>query len=797
MVKKRTRRSLGQQIGGSVVGLLAGAIGVGMVITAAFVLVSSRMVGVVDGILTGLAMGIAVRQVRDLRGAVASGATITIIAGLFGGVMFGLSKDMVVPLSLRTLGFAAAMVLVAGLGAVAAGSRQKRLLNFGAGIIVGTLLVGTLGILVFGMLSILPTDIGKTLQFAGFFATVLFALFYMLTSRIGGTWAGIIAGALPCAGGWIVSLVLIHNEPLWPALLLSLAGTVLGLTAVWWRPLLLYPFLAAWNTLLYWSDDRRQGDRPSLLRWNSAFWDEHQRLPLFGLEEHLVLVAERNPVEGQAALRYLSPTRQRWAARAALIELEARRLERCTDVEMIAQARHQLSTESLSGSANLLLGRLGRVSQDLSSALNQVTVYHQRLLLRNTIDHLSGLLDELTRSSEPNAERFYRVAVRWHEVISTHIAKLTNDIQFRQEIDNPYIFGVPLTDQHAIFVGRGDIATRIEQLLLDQRRPPLLLHGQRRMGKTSLLRNLGRLLPSTMVPLFVDGEGIAGAVDYTDLLYCIAREMIKSAREHHLTLPPLRREEIAPSPFTRFSEWLDQIEQALEDQGYEVVLLALDEFEALDSVFGKERFDEYDFLRLLRHLIQHQPRFKVLLSGSHLFDEYQRWASYLVNVQVVKVGYLEEDEARQLIELPVKDYALRYEPEASQRVLDLTRGHPHLLQLLCYEVVELKNDQPLPERWLVRIKDVEAAVPRALDTGRFFFVDIEHNQVDSVGASLLRFLASYGENGSVSQDTLVQHFSEGLEQALNLLLQRDLVELDDGGYRFQVELIRRWFSEQA
>ena len=75
-----------------------------------------------------------------------------------------------------------------------------------------------------------------------------------------------------------------------------------------------------------------------------------------------------------------------------------------------------------------------------------------------------------------------------------------------REIDNPYIVGVPLTEQQKIFVGRSDIAFRLEQWLSNQRCPPLFLYGQRRMGKTSLLLNLGRLMRAEIVPLFVDAQ---------------------------------------------------------------------------------------------------------------------------------------------------------------------------------------------------------------------------------------------------------------------------------------------------
>jgi hypothetical protein len=258
---------------------------------------------------------------------------------------------------------------------------------------------------------------------------------------------------------------------------------------------------------------------------------------------------------------------------------------------------------------------------------------------------------------------------------------------------------------------------------------------------------------------------------------------------------------LATNPFTRFNEWLDEVEQRLDAQGFNIALLALDEFEVLDTVLSKGRFDETDVLSMLRHMIQHRPCFKVMLAGSHTLEEFQRWASYLINLQVVRVGYLEGDEARQLIECPVKSFSLRYEPDASSRVLELTRGHPALVQLLCYEIVALKNEQAPSVRRLARLADVEASVSRALDSGSFFFADIQQNQINEAGLALLRFMAAHGEGAALGRDALGRHrqseVHDELDSTLALLLRRDLIEIVNGGYRFQVELIRRWFEQTS
>jgi hypothetical protein len=83
----------------------------------------------------------------------------------------------------------------------------------------------------------------------------------------------------------------------------------------------------------------------------------------------------------------------------------------------------------------------------------------------------------------------------------------------------------------------------------------------------------------------------------------------------------------------------------------------------------------------------------------------------------------------------------------------------------------------------------------ALDVGHLFFADIRQNQVDETGLACLRFLAAHGEDASVSRNVLSDQIPDKLDQTLAQLLRRDLIEMSNGRYRFQVELIRRWFEQ--
>jgi hypothetical protein len=312
------------------------------------------------------------------------------------------------------------------------------------------------------------------------------------------------------------------------------------------------------------------------------------------------------------------------------------------------------------------------------------------------------------------------------------------------------------------------------------------------MGKTSLLRNLPRLLPSSIVPMFVDLQGpVSAAAGHAGLLYNLTKRMARSAQEQRqMTFPSLPEEAFRDDPFTRFDEWLDETERVFGDR---TGLLVLDELEELDTALARgNRFEEASVLGMLRHLIQNRSRFKLLLAASHTLSELSRWASYLINVQVIKLGYLSEAGTRQLIERPVRGQ-LEYDPEARQRVIALTRGHPTLVQLLCAEIITLKNEQPAALRRFVRVGDVEEAVPRALERGVFLFADIRRNQIGAAEGTFLHRLATRGEGEVIPEGQVAELVSLSAGASLDLLIRRDLLEKVEGGYCFQVELIRRWF----
>ena len=634
--------------------------------------------------------------------------------------------------------------------------------------------------------------------FCSTFAT-LFVLTHVVVERIAGAWAGVIAGALAGLGAYWCYWRVFNMYALQDNLLIAAVLTTLGLTLHWWRPMVSYPLEAALGTILFQAETRRQfGAR--MLRWHPAFWDEGQWLPIYGLDGHVLLVCERDADEGRRWIDRIATTRQRWAAQAVQIELDARRLDACATVDDIATQSSLSTPFDLQGQAGGLLSSFGKIANDVRAALIQSSNYNRQLVLRAVRGDLDALVGALTRSNETVARRFRPVAVRWHGIVSTALGELERDALDRREIPSPYIVGQPITRHQEIFVGRADASARIEALLRHDDQPPLLLYGQRRMGKTSLLFNLRWMLPNRIVPLVVDLQGpVAQSSDHAGFLYNLAKGIVQSAARQSLLVEPLTREAVSIDPFTGFDDWLDGVEAALVAQGRETILLALDEFESLDAAMTAGRLREDAVLGLLRHIIQYRPRFKLIFAGSHTLQEFAHWSSYLINVETIHLSYLREGEAVQLIKRPVKDFSLMYQPEALRRVLGLTHAHPYLVQLLCAEIIALKNEQNARVRYCSTVDDVDAAVPHALERGRQFFAEIETNQLDADAVAALRTLAACSAVHAVPRDELVCAIEDKsqhrIDDVLSLLTRRELIEITPNGYAFQVELIRRWFAQ--
>ncbi|SEH06990.1 hypothetical protein [Candidatus Venteria ishoeyi] len=622
----------------------------------------------------------------------------------------------------------------------------------------------------------------------GLLFPVLFGLPYLLTRGMADNWSGIVAGLLGSAGVYLL-VMLFTGQPVGHALLGSIAGFTLGLTYHWWKSPLFYLLQMPYNQFLYRAEQHH--DEGNLLSHHSAYWDEHQWLPLYGLDKHLVLVAERDSQAAEAAFAYLNKTPQYWAVLNAQLELFIRALERCQSLAAIKTVHHYLPMPPETLQNHLI--RFSKLSDAIEQSLSASDKPIQCQSLETDMDVAGLLLKDLTHVQHAESLRLCRIVEHWRSLLNDQVRDLSQRIEQNRPFKNPYITGVPLTTAiTGVFVGRRDIATQIEQLLQAVYAPPILLLGQRRMGKTSLLNHLEHFLSHDYVPVVLDLQGISAA-NPAAFFYNISRIVTRSARQSgRLVLPDINREMFQREPVTDFNEWLDSVEDALSGQ---TLLLAFDELESLELAFVEGSLERNMILGSLRHIIQHRPHFKILLTGAYLSPD---WASYLINVETLRLGYLQAEEARELIVLPVR-HKLSYHEAAIKKILALTHGHPALLQYLCKAIVIVKNRQEAEIKNKVSAVDVEAAIPMALQSASQFLIYLGHAQGE-LGRKVLQFIARQVEQQATLDLVHLREIpfaSENLQACLTHLKQQDILEEPVAQeYCFQVELIRHWFLTQ-
>jgi len=626
-----------------------------------------------------------------------------------------------------------------------------------------------------GAMSALVGSAGNSLFFL-----ILFSLAYQFAVNLAGIRAGLIAGLV---GTCIIYLTQFPAHQL--GLICAVAAAI-GLGRRYWQPAAFYWLEMIISLVLLHRDMCAQEIR--YLPWHPVFWDEWQTWRFFKLDQHITLALQRGHPDAEQWLHTIANGPQRWAAQAAAQEILLQQMESANPLAAIAACHFSANLPAPFSAFSTIRSAIAcSVEQPLSPQ-----AWHY---LHDAHNGLRELLHDLLHGPvSATAQRHSQIAHHWLQLVETELSLRQQAQQTARELISPYRVGIPITlQEQAIFVGRESECQTLQHLLRWQHGPAIYLHGQRRMGKTSLLHNISRLLPPAYLPLFVDLQSFAAAVKTThEFWQRLAKDIHYALQQSGNTGCALPMSHGVTEDFSyEFKIWLTGLRQANPGR---VLLFLLDEFDALALQMARERLDGEAIMEYLRHLIQHQDGIRWIFAGGHSWQEDALLHRFLVNVEVVPLGYLDAAAARRLIVEPVP--TLQYEPQAVAEILYITHCHPALLQLLCDSIVRLKNQQPGLAYRQVSLADVLAAVPDSLIRARNL---VSHFwDVPLAWQPLLRALARAERAQWQPQQWLQTQC--GLDEAeWNVaqagLLQKGIVEISTQGCRIAVELVRLGFAK--
>ena len=657
----------------------------------------------------------------------------------------------------------------------------------------------------FAALLMLPAGSQGSLAIEGLVVGVvdgmLLALILVLPLTIGrylgSNIAGIAASAISILIAYTLCLLIFAPENLLGGLAAAGVSLLVLFSHRYIVFVLLYPLLLVWNFLLWRVAINESSRAVSLLTFNSYIWNHHQPWPTPEFGDHLALAFQKDRAtsDDQKILERLSvPIRDK-----ALVNTIWHELGQVDCFDTLVEAGHHVYARKVASALPLELQWLLLTARQCAEVKRQASFAARTGFLRLQMQEVSNYAQHL-KADSLSGRRMARIVETWYSVLSDEIDAFKVAKREALEIENPYVVGVPVLANSRLFVGRRDISAKIESIIFAERRTPILIHGQRRIGKTSLLKSLPFLLPDSILPLFVDFQGpVSSAQNESEFCNEVITALARSGEQHRsLELSCINEHLDASNPLLRMSRWFDELQSLAAAAGKQTILVAFDEVESLLHAFESKRLEQETIMGFFRHLIQHRDSLKLIFASARDARELSGLASSLINLEAVRLSCLERDETIALITQPVPGFNLEYDVSALNCVVDVSSGHPALLQLMCSSIVDLKNRQPRIQRDLVQLGDVQLAIESTLEQGAlFFFQDLSSRHLDGKIAFMLERIATCGP---MTPDRLTNEFTgkrEHVEALLRWLCRRDVLSCEDNRYRFRVELVRMWFERQA
>ncbi|MEE8442507.1 MAG: ATP-binding protein [Dehalococcoidia bacterium] len=361
---------------------------------------------------------------------------------------------------------------------------------------------------------------------------------------------------------------------------------------------------------------------------------------------------------------------------------------------------------------------------------------------------------------------------------------------------NPYIAGNPVTGQE-MFFGREDVFGFIRQTLIGRHQDNIIvLHGQRRTGKTSVLYQMHRQIDPRYIPVLIDLQALS-MDGLATFLWEISASISRTLRRNQdILVERPRQEDFAANPREFFEvTFLNQVWDAIGDRH---LLLMFDESVRLEEQVLAGRL-EHEVFGYLRHLMQHNERLNFIFSLGSRLEEMQRDYAVLFNVALYKkISFLEPDAARLLITTPAEG-VFEYDDQAVDYIMELGGRQTYYTQLICHSLFSRFAGE-----WsVITEEDVRSVLMEVVERGAANLKFV-WDQADTIEKLVLTAMAEImsDENRPVTdrqiqralRDRQITLSTGEVNTALRGLVYREVLLLEEG-YKFSVDLQRLYLRE--
>ncbi|MBH8561415.1 ABC transporter substrate-binding protein [Nostoc sp. CENA67] len=360
---------------------------------------------------------------------------------------------------------------------------------------------------------------------------------------------------------------------------------------------------------------------------------------------------------------------------------------------------------------------------------------------------------------------------------------------------NPYIIGRPIRERSKFF-GRESLFAFIEDNL-NQGVKVILLHGQRRIGKSSVLQQVSNFIQShefIFVQFDLQHQSNSSLSNIIGNLAIAITDQVTYQFDidaNNLKIPTQAQLE---ENINLFSQVFLPI--IYEQINFRKIVLLFDEFDVANN---EKIVEEQTFYSYIKKLSKEQDKLFIIPVIGRYFNDLPNLRSLFKDAPFEEIGLLDNTSAKQMITKPAQGI-LTYRNEAIQEIIQLSAGHPCFTQVICSTLFEQARNE---DKWSIEGTDVKLILDKAIEKADAFMqsfweiLTIPERIIISTVAEAQQIAIEQGIKSPEEPLNLLSKKgikqTEQLSQAWERLIENGY--LYDAGRKVRVELIRRWLLQ--
>lgn len=394
-------------------------------------------------------------------------------------------------------------------------------------------------------------------------------------------------------------------------------------------------------------------------------------------------------------------------------------------------------------------------------------------------------------------------------------------------IANPYApvaDGGPVPVDSNMFYGREEFINNIVDAIINSPSKQVIIYGQKRCGKSSVLLHLRKQLNDTgkaFCVCFSLGDitrSLTEASFYYKILSSIQTEL-EFLEMDDIVVPKISfpswndfKQEDEENPLNTFSKYMILFKTAckhtLNWENRNLVVM-IDEFTYLYSGIKHGNVSS-SIMKQWKAVTQNErAQFSVVLVGQDVVPSFKKedYASNAFGViEDIRLTYLKEEPARELIEKPIlnENGESRYIGNAVSRIIDYTSRNPYYIQIFCDRLVDTMNRNKAICVTEADVNDIARTFiegSEALPEDKFDNLirageseDLQEYSEDHILLVLKQIAINSKNIGYCNRDDVSVLEDKNEEDAIfKHLYDREVLELrGENNYKIQVKLFQEW-----